>query len=188
MRIIAGELKGRKLDRIDTGSIRPTSDRVREALFSILGDMVIDSSFLDLFSGSGGVGIEAYSRGAKEVVFVDVDSESIKVLKNNLKKTDIIGETEVICNDYALAIDKLSNQGRKFDIIFIDPPYKAGIALEAVRKIQAGDLLKKDGIIVIEHEAKELMPEAEGIFSMFKEKKYGNVRLSLYVAKKENGE
>lgn len=120
MRIIAGELKGRKLQSIDTKLIRPTSDMVREALFSILGNMVVDSRFLDLFAGSGGVGIEAYSRGAKEVVFVDSAMESIRVLKKNLEITKIINETEVIHNDYSIAIDRLSNQGKEFDIVFIE--------------------------------------------------------------------
>lgn len=180
MRIIAGDLKGRKLERINIDNIRPTSDKVREALFSILGDKVVDSRFLDLFAGSGGVGIEAYSRGAKEVVFVDASYESIKILKKNLEKTKIINETEVIHSDYALAIERLSNQGRKFDIIFIDPPYKLGIALEAAVKIQEKKLLSKNGIIIIEHESKDIMPETTGILEKFKEKKYGNIRLSLY--------
>ncbi|MDD2482349.1 MAG: 16S rRNA (guanine(966)-N(2))-methyltransferase RsmD [Lutispora sp.] len=188
MRIIAGELKGRKLERIDTELIRPTSDRVREALFSILGDMVIDSRFLDLFAGSGSVGIEAFSRGAKEVVFVDAGNDSIKVLNSNLQKTNLIEETEIIQADYAATVEKLAYQGRKFDIIFIDPPYKFGIALDAVRKIQEKNLLSKNGVIIVEHGSKDLIPEKIGIFEIFKEKKYGNIRLSLYVIKKKNGE
>lgn len=188
LRIIAGELKGRKLERIDTELIRPTSDRVREALFSILGDMVIDSRFLDLFAGSGSVGIEAFSRGAKEVVFVDAGNDSIKVLNSNLQKTNLIEETEIIQADYAATVEKLAYQGRKFDIIFIDPPYKFGIALDAVRKIQEKNLLSKNGVIIVEHGSKDLIPEKIGIFEIFKEKKYGNICLSLYVIKKKNGE
>lgn len=187
MRIIAGEFKGRKLDRVDTELIRPTSDMVREALFSILGDMVIESRFLDLFAGSGGVGIEAYSRGANKVVFVDAASDSIRVLKNNLKKINIIEETEIIHNDYIAAIERLSFQGSKFDIIFIDPPYKMGIALDAAKKVQENNLLSKDGVIIIEHQSKDIMPETTGIFELFKEKKYGSVSLSFYAIKK-NGE
>ena len=188
LRIIAGELKGRKLERIDTELIRPTSDRVREALFSILGDMVVDSRFLDLFAGSGSVGIEAYSRGAKEVVFVDDGTDSIKTLKGNLQKTNLIEETEIIQADYEVAVEKLAYEERKFDIIFIDPPYKFGIALDAVRKIQGENILSKNGVIIVEHGSKDLMPETIGIFEIFKEKKYGNIRLSLYVIKKKNGE
>jgi 16S rRNA (guanine966-N2)-methyltransferase len=184
LRIIAGELKGRKLQSIDTKLIRPTSDMVREALFSILGNMVVDSRFLDLFAGSGGVGIEAYSRGAKEVVFVDSAMESIRVLKKNLEITKIINEIEVIHNDYSIAIDRLSNQGKEFDIVFIDPPYKMGIEIEAARKIQKKKILAKDGIIIIEHEAKNLMPDTIELLEKIKEKKYGNIRLSLYRIKK----
>lgn len=180
MRIIAGELKGRKLHSIDTKLIRPTSDMVREALFSILGNMVVDSRFLDLFAGSGGVGIEAYSRGAKEVVFVDSASESIRVLKKNLELTKILHETEVIHSDFSIAIDRLSSQSREFDIVYIDPPYKMGIEIEAVKKIQDKKILAEDGIIIIEHEAKNLMPDTIELFEKIKERKYGNVRLSLY--------
>jgi len=184
LRIIAGELKGRKLHSIDTKLIRPTSDMVREALFSILGNMVVDSRFLDLFAGSGGVGIEAFSRGAKEVVFVDSASESIRVLKKNLELTKIINETEVIHSDYSIAIDRLSSQGREFDIVYIDPPYKMGIEIEAAKKIQDKKILAKDGIIIIEHEAKNLMPDTIEFLEKIKERKYGNVRLSLYGIKK----
>ncbi|SHJ04657.1 16S rRNA (guanine(966)-N(2))-methyltransferase RsmD [Lutispora thermophila] len=183
MRIIAGDLKGRKLESINTDNIRPTSDKVREALFSILGNKVIDSRFLDLFAGSGGVGIEAYSRGARDVVFVDASIDSIKVLKKNLEKINIINETKVIHSDYSVAIERLSNQGREFDIIFIDPPYKMGIALEAAGKILERKLLAEDGIIIIEHDSKDIMPETTGVLVKFKEKKYGNNSLSLYCIK-----
>jgi len=184
LRIIAGELKGRKLHSIDTKLIRPTSDMVREALFSILGNLVIDSRFLDLFAGSGGVGIEAYSRGAKEVVFVDSATESIRVLKKNLELTKILHETEVMNCDYSIAIDRLSSQGKEFDIVYIDPPYKMGIEIEAAKKIQEKKILAKDGIIIIEHEAKNLMPDTIDMLEKIKERKYGNVRLSLYGIKK----
>ena len=184
MRVISGELKGRRLNRIDTDSIRPTSDKVKEALFSILGDLVIDSNFLDLFAGSGSVGIEAYSRGAREVVFVDSHLSSIRILKKNLEKIDILKETEVLFNDYATAIKILSKQGRKFDIIFIDPPYEQGLSLEAIRKIWDVKLLAKNGVIVVEHGIKEILPEEIDILERFKVKKYGNVFLSLYAIKK----
>lgn len=184
MRVIAGELKGRRLSSIDTDLIRPTSDRVKEALFSILGDLVIDCNFLDLFAGSGSVGIEAYSRGAKEVVFVDSHLSSIKILKKNLEKVGILNDTEVIHDDFAAAIEILSRRGRKFDIIFIDPPYGQGLSIEAARKIIKNNLLSKSGVIIIEHGAKEIIPEEIDILEKFKEKKYGNIFLSLYAIKK----
>jgi len=184
LRVIAGELKGRKLSSIDTDLIRPTSDKVKEALFSILGDLVIDCNFLDLFAGSGSVGIEAYSRGAKEVVFVDSHLSSIKILKKNLEKVGILNDTEVIHDDFAAAIEILSRRGRKFDIIFIDPPYGQGLSIEAARKIIKNNLLSKSGVIIIEHGAKEIIPEEIDILEKFKEKKYGNIFLSLYAIKK----
>ena len=181
MRVIAGLLKGRKLERIDTLGIRPTSDRVREAMFSILNNNVLDSIFLDLFAGSGGVGIEAYSRGASEIVFIDSNPDSIKILKKNLFKIGLAEGIEVYNTDYKIAISKLGSRAKKFDIIFIDPPYNKNIPIEAINKIYENDILSRKGIIIIEHDIKEFMPEKVNIYKLHKRKKYGNTQLSFYV-------
>ncbi|MFZ5352616.1 MAG: 16S rRNA (guanine(966)-N(2))-methyltransferase RsmD [Bacillota bacterium] len=185
MRIIAGEYRGRKLESFEGMDIRPTSDRVKESLFNIIGNKVVGSCFLDLFGGTGSVGIEAYSRGAEKVVFVDSSIKSIKLLKTNLQHLKIIDEVEIYNTDYNTAVKKLGDNGRSFDIIFVDPPYNKGIAQNSLHLIDAADILHKDGIIVVEHEANEVMPEATGRIVKVKEKKYGSTKLSVYNVKLE---
>lgn len=187
MRVIAGLLKSRKLETIDTNYIRPTSDRVKEAMFSIIGDLVVYCRFLDLFAGSGSIGIEAYSRGAAEVVFIDSCPDSVKVLKRNLLKTGLVDkvEIEVHNTDYSNAINKLKRRGKIFDIIFIDPPYNKNIPLEAVEKISENNILSKEGTIIVEHEIRDPMPEKISSYKLHKKKKYGNTQLSFYVVNED---
>lgn len=180
MRVISGELRGRKLDKLEGMSIRPTSDRVKESLFNMFGVRVFDSSFLDLFAGTGGIGIEAYSRGAAQVVFIDFDAKSIQVLKGNLQKLNIIDKVEVYNTDYINAINKLSVDKRRFDIIFMDPPYLKDYEKNALILVSEKDLLSADGIIVVEHDISDKMPETAGKLSMTRQKKYGNTMLTFY--------
>lgn len=180
MRVIAGIHKGRRLESLEGRDIRPTADRVKESLFNILGHDVIDCSFLDLFGGTGGIGIEALSRGASRIVFVDESIRSIKVLRGNLELLNIKDEVEVYHTDYTTAIKKLHIHDRKFNIIYIDPPYSTGIAQKAMTEISASDILDKDGYIVVEHDARDVMPEQVGRLALFRSKLYGNTRLSFY--------
>lgn len=183
MRVIAGLLKGRKLLEIKTPSIRPTSDRVKEALFSILGNRIIDCRFLDLFAGSGSVGIEAYSRGAEEVIFIDSNKESIKILKSNLTITGISDSVEVYNTDYSNAVNKLAEKKRSFDMIFIDPPYKKDIAYDVVKKIFKSNILSDYGIIIIEQSEKDFVHEKIEAYELVKKKTYGNTLLLFYLSK-----
>ncbi len=180
MRVIAGEFRGRRLDRIEGTDIRPTSDKVKEALFSILGNAVIDCSFLDLFGGSGGIGIEALSRGAKHVVFIDADIRSIKVLKGNLRNLNITDKAEVFHTDYSTAISKLYKYGKLFDIIFIDPPYGKGFDKAALEEIYKNPILKESGLVIVEHDHKDDMPQSVGSICKYRTKHYGNTLLSFY--------
>lgn len=180
MRVIAGEFRGRRLDRIEGMDIRPTSDKVKESLFNILGNAVIDSIFLDLFGGTGGIGIEALSRGAKHVVFVDTDIKSIKVLKGNLEHLNIKDNVEVYNTEYSAAISKLYNCKKEFDIIFIDPPYSVGLAQNALKEIDEYPILSPSGLIIVEHDTKDDMPSSLGKLYMYRSKQYGNTTLSFY--------
>jgi len=180
LRVIAGEYKGRRLDPIEGRDIRPTSDMVKESLFNILGDAVIDSAFLDLFSGTGGIGIEALSRGAKHVVFIDSGIKSIKVLRGNLNRLNIKDCAEVYNTDYGTAINKLHEHGKSFDLIFIDPPYSMGMAESALKEIDNKNILTQSGLIVVEHDSKEDMPQKVGKLFLYRFKKYGNTILSFY--------
>lgn len=185
MRVIAGEFRGRRLDRIEGMDIRPTSDMVKESLFNILGNDVIDSVFLDLFGGTGSVGIEALSRGAKHVVFIDAGIKSIKVLKGNLEHLNIKDNVEVFHTDYSTAISKLYKFKKQFDIIFIDPPYRTGMDKSALEEIDKNPILSQSGLIVVEHDSRDAMPQQVGKLYIYRTKQYGNTSLSFYSINKQ---
>jgi 16S rRNA (guanine966-N2)-methyltransferase len=180
LRIISGEFRGRKLEKLEGMDIRPTTDRVKESLFNMLGARLFDCVFLDLFAGTGGIGIEAYSRGASKIVFIDESSKSIKVLKSNLEMLMLLDKVEVYNTDYINAINKLALDNRKFDIIFIDPPYLKGFAQNALIHINDNNLINENGIIVIEHDIQDKMPESVGNLNLQRQKKYGNTMLSFF--------
>jgi 16S rRNA (guanine(966)-N(2))-methyltransferase RsmD len=180
LRVISGEFKGRKLEKLEGMEIRPTSDRVKESLFNMLGIKLYDCAFLDLFAGTGGIGIEAYSRGAEQVVFIDESAKSIKVLKTNLDKLKILDAVEVYNTDYINAISKLAIDHRKFDIIFIDPPYLKGYAQNALEAISEHHVLHEEGIAIVEHDIADKMPENAGKLNLTRQKKYGSTMLSFY--------
>lgn len=180
MRVISGEFRGRNLEQLEGMEIRPTSDRVKESLFNILGTRLMNCTFLDLFAGTGGIGIEAYSRGAAKVVFIDESAKSIKILKSNLDKLRISDNIEVYNTDYLNAINKLAYDNKKFDIIFIDPPYLKGYERNALAQIAECKMLTDEGIIIVEHDLKDKMPENIGDLKLARQKKYGNTMLSFY--------
>jgi 16S rRNA (guanine(966)-N(2))-methyltransferase RsmD len=185
VRVISGELRGRNLEQLVGMDIRPTSDRVKESLFNILGTKLMDCTFLDLFAGTGGIGIEAYSRGAARIVFIDESANSIKVLRSNLDKLHISEKVEVYNTDYLAAINKLAYDNIKFDIIFIDPPYLKGYEQNALVQISECKVLSDDGIIIVEHDLTDKMPESAGNFILTRQKKYGKTMLSFYVSKED---
>ena len=176
MRVISGTARGTKLNSIDDISTRPTLDRVKEPLFSILQVHIQDANVLDLFAGSGALGIEALSRGSKFCTFCDKSYKSVQMLKQNLQKTKLDSKAKVYIEDYKKCLEK---QQEKFDIIFIDPPYKFDIGVDAIKRIVELELLSKDGIIVLETDEEERdIKELEKIdLELYDVRKYGRVNL-----------
>ena len=176
MRVIAGTAKGTKLNSIDDISTRPTLDRVKEPLFSIIQNNIVESNVLDLFAGSGALGIESLSRGAKHCTFCDKSYKSIQMLKENIQKVRMKEKSTILNIDYKKCLDE---QKEKFDIIFIDPPYKMDIAIDSVKRIIELELLAKDGIIIIETDEEEReRKELEKIdLELYDVRKYGRVKL-----------
>lgn len=178
MRVISGIAKGTKLNSIDDIHTRPTLDRVKEPLFSIIQNYIEDAFVLDLFAGSGALGIETLSRGAKKCIFCDKSYNVIKILKQNLEKTRFIEKSIVTVSDYKKCLNEFKQE--KFDIIFIDPPYKLNIAVESVKTIIENKMISKNGIIVLETDEEErdlrqleLLEKIE----ILDVRKYGRVRL-----------
>lgn len=177
MRVISGTARGTKLNSIESLSTRPTLDRVKEALFNIIQTHLQDSNVLDLFAGSGALGIECLSRGAKHCTFCDKSYETIKMLKQNLQRTKFEARATILVEDYKKCLQKLDKN--KFDIIFIDPPYKLDIAVNSIKLILEYDILAKDGIIILETDEEEReIKELENInLEVYDVRKYGRVKL-----------
>lgn len=149
MRIIAGKFKGKKLAEFNYDNIRPTSDIVKEAVFNVLQFDVEGSVFLDLFGGSGSVGLEALSRGAQIVVIADASKDSVRLINKNNELLG--GHAKVMFGDHKTVLKKLSRQNERFDIIFLDPPYDTPFAQQAINIIVESNLLAPDGVVVCEH-------------------------------------
>lgn len=183
MRVISGTKKGYKLKGPKGKETRPTEDRIKESLFNILRNIDEGSVVLDLFAGSGSIGIEFLSRGAKKSYFVDKSYESIGCIKDNLAHTGLEDRAEVIKNDAIKTINIFGNKDIKFSYIFIDPPYRQHLIQKTLEKIYENEILEYKGIIIIEHE-KELVLE-DKIYDYVKldYREYGYKSLSFYTLK-----
>ncbi len=177
MRIIAGKFKGRALITMKDKSIRPTTDRVKESIFNLLQGVVEDARVLDLFAGSGALGIEALSRGACSVTFADRSNDSIDTINTNLKK--VSGKINVIRKDFLSTIDYLSARKEKFDLIFLDPPYKQGLDKIAIEKLDEAGILAEDGIIVVERSREDEPLKLSNGFRSLTTRDYGSVTVTL---------
>lgn len=180
MRVISGKVRGLKLNTPKNNDVRPTTDRVKESLFNIINSYMIQSNVLDLFSGTGSLGIECLSRGANKCVFVDLSKDSINIIKSNIKKARFENESVVLNLDFKNAIDKLKIQNEEFDVIFMDPPYYKDMFIEALEKVDNAGLLKEEGIIVVEHDTKHDFPDNIGRLEKIRNKKYGSTTLTFY--------
>ena len=186
MRVISGVARGTKLNSIDSTDTRPTLDRVKEALFNIIQNIIDDSIVLDLFAGSGAIGIECISRGAKKAYFCEKSHEAVKMIRQNMEKTRFTDKSEILQQDYKKALKNYSVRNIKFDIVFLDPPYKSDIAVDAVQYIIELGLLEKNGVIIIETDEKEReLKELEKLqVEVYDLRKYGRVNL-IFLNRKE---
>lgn len=180
MRVISGKARGLKLDSPKNNDVRPTTDRVKESLFNIINSYIIDSEVLDLFAGTGSLGVECLSRGARSCVFVDLKKESLDIVKSNIKKARVEDKSIVLKDDFKNAINSLKIKNKTFDIIFMDPPYYENLFEDCLLSISKNNILKEDGIIVVEHDTKEILNENINDLEKFRYKKYGNTTLSFY--------
>ena len=178
MRVITGTARGRRLKTPEGMDIRPTTDNVKESVFNILQFDIEGRRVLDLFAGTGQLGIECLSRGAREVVFIDQSRDAVKIVKENLKACGF--SAPVLQQD---ALSYLNSCG-SFDLIFVDPPYDAGLYEKVLEKINSIDILSEGGIILCESRRETELPELKPPYFKRKEYRYGKVKLSLY--SKEN--
>ena len=176
MRVISGIYKGKQLNGFDIDGTRPTMDRVKESMFALIQDYIKEKTCLDLFAGSGSLGIEAISNGAKKAYFVDNGKEVLKVLKNNLK--GIKEDYEVLETDYNKALKQFRDNNIKFDLIILDPPYHRLFINKILNFIVENQLLNPQGIVVCEYEEEKVDNKD---LRLLKEKKYGSKNVKVYI-------
>jgi 16S rRNA (guanine(966)-N(2))-methyltransferase RsmD len=185
MRIIGGDAKGRTIYSPKQSQMRPTSDGIKESLFNIL-HAPSGKSFIDLFAGCGSVGLEALSRGAAKVVFVEKNAALVNAIKRNLRELSLGGKYEILAMEAARAIRKLQNRGENLDVIFADPPYERGFVREIFRGLACGNVLSEDGVLIIQHSVREDVDEHYLCdFMLTDSRRYGDTRLSFFKIKEK---
>lgn len=180
MRVTGGSLKGRKLAPLRGMSIRPTSDYLREAIFNILAEVVEDAVVLDLFAGTGSLGIEALSRGAERAVFVDKASQAIKALSRNVETCALQERTRILKRDILRGPGFLKSIRETFDLVFVDPPYDKGFAEPTLKLLGRSSKILTEAFIVVEHSSREILPEKIARLFLHDERRHGKTLVSFY--------
>lgn len=178
MKVISGKLKGRIIKGFDIEGTRPTMDRVKESIFGMIQDYLVESLCLDLFAGSGNLGIEAISNGAKICYFNDYNKKCIRIIKDNLINFNILDNSIVTDMDYKKALSYYKNKRITFDLIFLDPPYREDIINEILMFIENNNLLNKNGLVVCES-TKNIDYQSKKI-NLFKQRNYGDKMVFIY--------
>lgn len=177
MRVITGKARGRRLATPENNDIRPTTDNVKESIFNIIQFDIEGRRVLDLFAGTGQLGIECLSRGAASAVFVDRRADAVKLIRENLKVTELTDHARVVSGD---SLEYLKQLREQFDLIFLDPPYEAGLLEPAILRIAEIDILAPHGIIVAEHPAGKSLPALAPPYRLHKTYRYGKIAMTLY--------
>jgi 16S rRNA (guanine(966)-N(2))-methyltransferase RsmD len=179
VRVISGAAKGCRL-RVPRGlAVRPTPDRAKEGLFNIIGDRVTDCRFLDLYAGSGAIGIEALSRGATDAVFVERGHRVAEIITRNLSRTKLADHAKVLVADVGNALEKLRKRGELFDIMFADPPYNQKNAHDILQVVANKEVLNADGLVIWEYASRASPPGKIGNMVCFKDVRYGNTAFAF---------
>jgi 16S rRNA (guanine966-N2)-methyltransferase len=179
-RIISGSARGTRLATPAGQQTRPTGDKVKEALFSILTPQMPADGFLDLYAGTGQIGLEAASRGAVPVVLVENAPASLAVIRANIEKTHLAGSTELLPGDAAVVIPRLAAQGRQFDLIFLDPPYRDALVDFSHLAVWLSRILRPGGTVILEHEWRDIPPIFVTNLQLKRSCQYGTAMLSFY--------
>jgi 16S rRNA (guanine966-N2)-methyltransferase len=180
MRVISGIAKGRPLKAVPGTGTRPTTDKVKEAVFSMIGPYFIGGHVLDLFAGTGGLSIEALSRGMDRAVLTDIDKKSIETIRHNLQVTGLMERAEIYRNDALRAIKALIKREARFDLVFLDPPYRLKVVQELIEQLDQANMLNADATIVIEHDADDVYEQPIGRLQWIRRAEYGDTAVTIY--------
>ena len=179
MRIITGRVRGLKLTTPKNWDVRPTADRVKESLFNIIGSKIIGAQVLDLFAGTGNLGLESWSRGAEKIVFTDTSKESLRLVESNIAKCRAQDDTETICGDACQLIGRLYKKGMSFDFVFADPPYNKGLVQKVIAALAESPLLNDGGYLIAEHSAHDELGTLPSQFELVRCETYGETKISF---------
>ncbi|WP_342044237.1 16S rRNA (guanine(966)-N(2))-methyltransferase RsmD [Bacillus sp. OTU530] len=180
MRVVSGTCKGHPLKAVPGQTTRPTTDKIKEAIFNMIGPYFDGGVALDLFGGSGGLGIEALSRGMEKAIFVDRDAKAVQVIRQNIESCRLTSQAEVYRNDADRALKALIKRGMAFDLVLLDPPYKQQQLVSLMSVLDQYELLKENGIIMAEHAVDVVLPETVGRLMRRKHEEYGSTAVSIY--------
>ena len=180
MRIIAGERGGAQLYAPRGMDTRPTQDKVKESLFSIIHAYVPGARVLDLFAGSGALALEALSRGADRAALADRDREAAACIRRNVEKLRFAERARLYAADWRQAVSQMQAEGRRFDLVFLDPPYASGLLQQALTDIAAFDICRAHGIIIAESAVDTVLPEMPAPYALYREYRYGKIKLTVY--------
>lgn len=185
MRIITGYAKGKKLKAPEGLTTRPTADRIKESVFNIISPNIFDSNVLDLFAGTGGLGLECVSRGCRNCTFVEKDKKAFKILDQNIKSLRCDDKVKYYNMDSFLFLKKYSNLNNTYDIVFLDPPYFGNLIEKSINEIYNLNLLSENGIIISEYDTKEKMPEYIASINRYRDVNYGRTTVSFWNFKED---
>jgi 16S rRNA (guanine966-N2)-methyltransferase len=188
MRVISGTAKGRTLKAVPGMNTRPTTDKVKEALFSMIGPYFDGGTVLDLFAGTGGLGIEALSRGMDRAVFIDIEKASLDTVRTNLKATGFEDQSEIYRNDALRAIKALGKRKLKFRLVFLDPPYRMRLAQQLMTELLEQDLLEEFATVVVEQDAEVMTLDSCGPLRLVRRAEYGDTAILVYTLDKVGDE
>lgn len=180
MRVISGTAKGRSLKAVPGTSTRPTTDKVKEAIFSMIGPYFDGGQVLDLFAGTGGLGIEALSRGMDKAVFIDIEKKSIDTIQYNVEVARLKDQVEIYRTDAARALKVLAKRAEKFQLVFLDPPYRMKGIAELMTTMEEQAIVEPDATIVVEHDAKDVLLETIGGFKQLRRADYGDTAVTIF--------
>ena len=184
MRVIAGSARSLRLKTLDGMDTRPTTDRIKETLFNMIGPSMFDCVFLDLFAGSGALALEALSRGAAEAVLADCDARAVRVERQNVEALGFSQRARVLQADWRETVRKLSAEGRSFQLVFLDPPYAMEDLTAVFEALRTGGLIDADSLVIVEHQAGHPPQVGEG-FLMVDQRKYGYAGIHMFRMKGE---
>ncbi|MFC4103660.1 16S rRNA (guanine(966)-N(2))-methyltransferase RsmD [Paenibacillus xanthanilyticus] len=180
VRVIAGTAKGRPLKAVPGSNTRPTTDKVKEAIFSMIGPYFDGGMVLDLFAGTGGLGIEALSRGMERAVFIDMERLSIEVIKQNVQAAGLTQQAEIYRNEAGRAIKVLEKRGERFALVFLDPPYRMKEMDAMMSELAQRGLLEDGARVIVEHDAAHVYPEQFASYIQLKHARYGDTAVTVY--------